>query len=230
MSLDLTTGEANSIIFDFACAVPDSHIAAASFNLDVLLKSGSGTSFYLYQPVPSSAEPFSVQLPFSQIRGSMPAFDLANVTEMRIGTANGTMKGQFALSEIRTNSVAETQAGDYNANGVADAADYVMWRKGAGSTYTQAAYDTWRGHFGEIASGSSAITNPSVPEPTTALLMISAAIGWWLRRQRITSRVPATRHRVITVNNGPFSRTERGHHLWHQNGPSNQPFRKPRPA
>src|SRR3954465_9606354 len=88
MSLNLTTGHADSIIFDFAYAIPDSHIAFASFNLDLFVQSGNGKSFYAYQPVPSSAEPFSVQLPFSQILRSMPAFDLGNVTELRIGTAN----------------------------------------------------------------------------------------------------------------------------------------------
>ena len=34
--------------------------------------------------------------------------------------------------------------GDYNHNGIVDAADYVVWRKGLGTTYTQADYDVWR--------------------------------------------------------------------------------------
>jgi len=36
--------------------------------------------------------------------------------------------------------------GDYNHNGVVDAADYVWWRKFDG---TQSEYDTWQVHFGE---------------------------------------------------------------------------------
>jgi hypothetical protein len=36
--------------------------------------------------------------------------------------------------------------GDYNGNGVVDAADYVVWRDTGGS---QAAYDLWRANFGK---------------------------------------------------------------------------------
>ena len=34
--------------------------------------------------------------------------------------------------------------GDYNHNGIVDAADYVVWRKTDG---TQPAYDTWRANL-----------------------------------------------------------------------------------
>lgn len=42
--------------------------------------------------------------------------------------------------------VAATLAGDFNSNGVVDAADYIVWRK---NNSTQASYDIWRAHFGE---------------------------------------------------------------------------------
>jgi hypothetical protein len=64
-------------------------------------------------------------------------------------------------------------AGDYNGNGVVDAADYVVWRKGLGTTYTQNDYDVWRAHFGQTAgSGAGVGANASVPEPTTLALII----------------------------------------------------------
>src|SRR6478752_202912 len=48
--------------------------------------------------------------------------------------------------------------GDFNNNGVVDAADYVMWHKGLGTTYTQTDYDVWRAHFGQTAgSGTGTI-------------------------------------------------------------------------
>ena len=34
--------------------------------------------------------------------------------------------------------------GDFNSDGVVDAADYVVWRKGLGSVYMEADYDIWR--------------------------------------------------------------------------------------
>ena len=80
--------------------------------------------------------------------------------------------------------------GDYNYNGMVDAADYVIWRKNHG---TQAGFDTWRAHFGETAgSGSGASANATVPEPTTLVMFIVAAVGIRLRRRRIASRVPST--------------------------------------
>jgi hypothetical protein len=78
--------------------------------------------------------------------------------------------------------------GDYNSNGVVDAADYVVWRKGLGTTYTQNDYDVWRAHFGQTApgggSGAGAIANAAVPEPATVLLLMFAAANWFLRRGR----------------------------------------------
>ena len=65
-------------------------------------------------------------------------------------------------------SVVGALAGDYNHNGVVDAADYVVWRKGLGTTYTQNDYDVWRANFGRTAGGGSgAAATAAVPEPTT---------------------------------------------------------------
>jgi hypothetical protein len=67
--------------------------------------------------------------------------------------------------------------GDYNMDGVVDAADYVVWRKHEGVTYTQNDYTYWRAHFGQSAgSGASIIANTTVPEPATAVLLLIAAI------------------------------------------------------
>ncbi len=75
--------------------------------------------------------------------------------------------------------------GDYNNNGVVDAADYVAWRKGLGTTYTQNDYNVWRTHFGQtVGSGAGVVTNAAVPEPITLVLLMFAATGWYLRRGR----------------------------------------------
>jgi hypothetical protein len=72
--------------------------------------------------------------------------------------------------------------GDYNGNGIVDAADYVVWRKTIGS---QTAYDTWRANFGStggtgtgrtlqgivvlgsLPAGAGLAANAAVPEPST---------------------------------------------------------------
>ncbi len=72
--------------------------------------------------------------------------------------------------------------GDYNHDGMVDAADYVIWRKTDGS---QQGYDTWRLHFGEaVASGSGGAANAAVPEPITFVLLMIAAAGWCFRQGR----------------------------------------------
>jgi hypothetical protein len=65
------------------------------------------------------------------------------------------------------------QPGDFNFDGVVDAADYVMWRNSGGSA---SAYDDWRGNFGNaIGSNSGAIGSKvaAVPEVTAIHLIIA---------------------------------------------------------
>jgi PEP-CTERM motif len=76
--------------------------------------------------------------------------------------------------------------GDFNQDGSVDAADYVVWRKGA---YTQADYLVWRAHFGQTAFSGAALpaagaTSSPVPEPATLVLLMFAATGWCLLRRR----------------------------------------------
>ncbi|HVT28407.1 MAG TPA: PEP-CTERM sorting domain-containing protein, partial [Lacipirellulaceae bacterium] len=52
-------------------------------------------------------------------------------------------------------------------------ADYIVFRKGLGTTYTQDDYNAWRAHFGQTyATGAGAgATIQSVPEPTVVVLL-----------------------------------------------------------
>jgi len=74
--------------------------------------------------------------------------------------------------------------GDYNNDGTVNAADYVVWRKGLGTTYTPANYNVWRAHFGQTAgsgSGATGSASAAVPEPASATLVAAAAVislGW----------------------------------------------------
>ena len=73
-------------------------------------------------------------------------------------------------------------AGDYNGDGIVDAADYVVWRKQNGS---QTDYNTWRSNYGKPSgSGSGTSEKASVPEPTTLVLLMFAVAAWCLRRPR----------------------------------------------
>ncbi len=90
--------------------------------------------------------------------------------------------------------------GDYNQDGVVDAADYVVWRNSQGESVatgtgadgsfdgqiTSADYTVWRAHFGQSsgagAGGGSGLSEAAVPEPATSSLLLFAlstiALGW----------------------------------------------------
>jgi len=107
----------------------------------------------------------------------------------------GSMLLNFMLnSEFTQPWFLSSAPGDFNNNGVIDDADYVVWRKGLGTTYTQADYDVWRAHFGQSAgSGSSAIANVAIPEPATLVLLMFAAACWCLRAHRAAQIFPTSR-------------------------------------
>jgi hypothetical protein len=66
--------------------------------------------------------------------------------------------------------------GDFNWDGVVDAADYSVWRDGMGTLYDQDDYEAWKAHFGEtVGNGSAAGTFANgVPEPSSAALLLAA--------------------------------------------------------
>ena len=79
--------------------------------------------------------------------------------------------------------------GDYNDNDIADAADYVLWRKNVGTTNTLAndpiggeidedQYNQWRANFGKPATPMATLgAGSSVPEPmTVAMFLIAVAL------------------------------------------------------
>jgi hypothetical protein len=75
-----------------------------------------------------------------------------------------------------SNKVA-TVPGDFNFDGTVDAGDYVTWRNGLGTLYTQSHYDIWRANFGASLGAGSGSALPSaeplsaaVPEPATEVL------------------------------------------------------------
>jgi hypothetical protein len=86
--------------------------------------------------------------------------------------------------------------GDYNRNGVVDAADYVVWRNTSGQTGSglpadgdqnnsvgNSDYSIWRSRFGSSTASASAAAQ-NVPEPSIVLLCLafcSCAARWRMR-------------------------------------------------
>ncbi len=100
-------------------------------------------------------------------------------------------------------SVVPALEGDYNANGVVDAADYVLWRSmrnqsGAGlpadgdrnGTVNDLDYNVWASNFGSVLDGA-APGIAAVPEPTTAAsILIGLFVVYSGRRKRMQRSTP----------------------------------------
>jgi hypothetical protein len=76
--------------------------------------------------------------------------------------------------------------GDYNDNGVVDAGDYVLWRKGGPlqfevdtpGTVNAADYTAWRVRYGKTTAGagSGSIDVSTIPEPAAIVLVMVGII------------------------------------------------------
>jgi hypothetical protein len=76
----------------------------------------------------------------------------------------GNLYGIFVAN---TQTEIEPVLGDYNGNGVVDAADYTVWRDGGSPDDTIAGYNLWKANFGNSGGGAGG----SVPEPASLILM-----------------------------------------------------------
>jgi hypothetical protein len=126
----------------------------------------------------------------------------------------GSLSGNFAMlslpvlggglnwnvSQLYTTGVLKVSgvAGDYNHNGVVDAADYTVWRDSLGQsggglaadgngngTVDAGDYTVWLTNFGNHAgSGAGVSAIAAVPEPSVTMLLFPAIVAScvWLRR------------------------------------------------
>jgi hypothetical protein len=137
--------------------------------------------------------------------------NVASAIEFRLyGYAGTAAAGTFSINDFTFDGLVEATetnptvfAGDYNDDGIVDAADYVIWRtslsdgvalpanevSGIGTT-DDADYGDWRDNFGNVeatgsGTGLSGGASLTVPEPATSMMIFTvggaAAVG--LRRR-----------------------------------------------
>lgn len=97
---------------------------------------------------------------------------------------------QMVMAALGINAAAVsgvTENGDFNHDGIVDAADYTVWRDGLGSTYTPEHYGIWKENFGQ-SFGAAGSVSVSVPEPAfqapLALLALLSRLGRGCRTPR----------------------------------------------
>jgi hypothetical protein len=106
---------------------------------------------------------------------------------------------EYGLTSVILSVVGLGLAGDYNGNGLVDAADYAVWRDSLGDMGSSLAADgngdqvvdqndylVWRGNFGKSALGGGSVTVAvaAVPELSSMVLWVLAVPAgiFWTRR------------------------------------------------
>jgi hypothetical protein len=159
--------------------------AAGQVNLDGKLRVRSinaGTGIF----TPAVGQQFTVLSSANTING---AFDTTITTSVVSGTLVEWQVQQSASSvTLQATALTELLAGDYNGNGVVDAADYVVWRDTLGSIYLEGDgdrngtvdandYAVWRANFGRVTGATAGSpSSASVPEPPSLLLLLLAGV------------------------------------------------------
>jgi hypothetical protein len=92
----------------------------------------------------------------------------------------------FRTSAFTQSWFLDRPPGDFNNDGAVDSADFVAWRKGLGTVYTQDHYNLWRQNVGTTeGSGAGSAGGLAVPEPASFVLImaviVSAVFGIRLR-------------------------------------------------
>lgn len=128
-------------------------------------------------------------------------------TAMDPDLTNGTRKHFTAVDAAAMKDIGWTVVappplpgvpGDYNDDGIVNAADYVVWRKAkqlgladlpndndAAGTIGTAEYTLWRTNFGQTSGGSGAfVGGGAVPEPGGAVLALFGCIGVSVARRK----------------------------------------------
>jgi len=100
-------------------------------------------------------------------------------------------------------AVTEGLAGDYNQNGMIDAADYTVWRDILESSGTimpndptpgfvdETDFAYWRAHFGDVLGGGAG-TFASVPEPSSMVLAWIGMLGLVVAARRTNRGCPVS--------------------------------------
>jgi hypothetical protein len=103
------------------------------------------------------------------------------LTQLQIQADAATANSGLAIEIVRFSIVKIVALpGDYNSDGVVDAADYTEWRDGNSPDDSQAGYDLWAANYGSTNAPPAA----SVPEPASALVLLSMIAGVIAWRQR----------------------------------------------
>jgi hypothetical protein len=162
----------------------------------------------LYETALNAWSAVAVELaPTNQVISFAPtSISLTNI--FTIGMISGsTLPPYIDNLTLDVTPVASGTPGDYNGNGIVDAADYTVWRDHLGQTFAlqnrdsanngpinMADYASWISNFGNH-SGSGSGASAAVPEPANVLLLLSGTLVICSRRVPLLAAHKPEAHR-----------------------------------
>jgi hypothetical protein len=129
-------------------------------------------------PISGISDGFQVFETSLLIADEIRSFDLTFISGGALG-ATGSLFVDDISAAIQT--APPSLPGDFNGDGLVDAADYVVWRKGLGTTYTPNHYQVWRANFGQRPEAGLA-SQPAAPEPSSISFLIVTLTIWFHAR------------------------------------------------
>lgn len=121
------------------------------------------------------------------ISGYGGAISYVSAADLAAGTDNSSVlwylssvNASFNGIDIGLGDVVPGLEGDYNENGVVDAADYVLWRKNPSAYGGPGGYTIWKTNFGDTASPGG---GGAVPEPASLALVALGCVALAFRRR-----------------------------------------------
>jgi PEP-CTERM motif len=193
---------------------PSNYVFAVPANAGLnVTNSSSSMFFYDYNSpfsggidVPQSPGKNLLTMTFNATAGASGKFDVVALpgsanTEWTDNTQPTQLGHAFlnvpAGSPVVIGQILVALSGDFNGNGVVDAADYVLWRETLGQTGASLPadgdhngtvdnndYSVWRANFGAGGLGAgSLLGTTSVPEPSTVFLLFISALTFTARRR-----------------------------------------------
>jgi hypothetical protein len=130
-------------------------------------------TFYDHTEVVPHAEPATWELNWAT--SSSLTLD---TLRLALGTNATGAFDEFRLGSTWEDVAVPTLPGDFNGDGRVDAGDYVVWRNGLNTTYSQNDYIVWRANFGAALDADGAAVDGgnfgAVPEPAAWSIVLTS--------------------------------------------------------